>query len=231
MICPLIIDTAYRSRVFTEIEGVEVRHIASGIYTADQAASDESLLMAHLHAIASARFPGAVVSDRSAFRTGQETYYYDRALFLVWHRTARLDLPGVSIRARKGTRHPLDREYSEEATLYRASGPRALLDGLRPARRHGEVAPRSMSRSWIVSELARYGDLGELRGRRRSRALPRTRTPRVADEPARAATRHPRRGHTPNARLSRMRTTAPINVASVMLARQVIVRDRQECKL
>jgi hypothetical protein len=108
-----------------------------------------------------------VVSDRSAFRTSAEILRYDRALFVVWERAGRIELPGASIRARAGARHALDRPmlntHYRRTRLFHGSDARALLDGLRPARRCGVVEPRSMSRSWVASELARWRDLPPLR--------------------------------------------------------------------
>jgi hypothetical protein len=156
-----------RGRRRTKVDGYEVRHLGSGVYTTDLRTGPDELVARHIHAIAERCFPGAVVSDRSAFRTNAEILRYDRALFVVWKRAGRIELPGVSIRARAGARHALDRPLLStryrRTMLFHASDPRALLDALRPARRCGNVAPHSMSREWVVSELARWRDLAPLR--------------------------------------------------------------------
>jgi hypothetical protein len=144
-----------------------VRHLGSGIHTTDLRTSPSELVARNVHAIAELCFPGAVVTERSAFRTSYEVLAYDHALFVVWRRAGRIELPGVSIRAREGKRHPLDRPMLntnyQRTNLFHASDARALLESLRPSRSRGIVEPRSMPRNWVVSEVARWGALQPLR--------------------------------------------------------------------
>lgn len=95
------------------------------------------------------RFPGAVVTDRSAVWAQP----HDGYLYIASAREGTLDLPGLTVVSRKGP-GAIEGDISLGAEVHLASRPRALLDNTRPTSKRGDRPPATLSRS----ELADWVD-------------------------------------------------------------------------
>ncbi len=118
----------------------ELRRLGRGVYTSNLVDDPAEIAMRNWLPITAHRFPGAVVTDRSARRALPER---DGHLFVAWERPGTLELPGLVIVARRGAGHQAD-DLALPGGLWLASRPRALLENLRPSRRSGTRPPRTL---------------------------------------------------------------------------------------
>jgi len=154
------------------LNGLVARHelvrLARGIYTTDVDAEPADVVRRSWREIVAHRFPGAVVTDRSALWAQP----HDGHLFVVSSRGGSLALPGLTVVARKGP-GPVEGDIALGAGVHLASRARALLDNTRPTRRRGSAPPATLSRSeladWIdhlcavdgATRLGGYRDAAE----------------------------------------------------------------------
>jgi len=126
-----------------------VRKVGPKLYTTDVTTPLETLVTRNAIPVASLRFPGAVVSHRSAF----EMRPVDGHLFLTgaYEKTDRL--PGMTIRLVQGP-GPADGDMPL-MDLYRASDARAYLENLRRTRRAGGVS-RVLERAELERRLEHH---------------------------------------------------------------------------
>lgn len=134
-----------------------LRRLGPRLYTPDLTTEPERLVQRNAIAVASARFPGAVLSHRSAL----EMKPADGYLFLTGSREHTDRLPGLTIRLMKGAGpRPEDMELMG---LWRASDARALLENLRRTRQTSHVsriAPRANLERWLEKALRAKGEEG-----------------------------------------------------------------------
>src|ERR1700694_5981420 len=97
----LVISTAEPRREINDaVRRGQLRPIASRIYTSNRRGEPAELIRRHWPAVASAFFPRAVVTDRSAADPGM---IVDGNLFLAYEGPDReVNLPGLAFRARRG---------------------------------------------------------------------------------------------------------------------------------
>ncbi len=119
------------------------------MYTTDLAQPPERLVRRLLWPIASLVFPGAVVTDRTAFEAGPST---DGSVFLAASVARNVALPGVVLRARKGA-GPITGD-TPLMGLYMASRARAYLENV-PATRARSGVARRLSRRELEERLER----------------------------------------------------------------------------
>ena len=137
----------------------ELRRIARGIYTPNRFDSLEEVVRRNRWSIASALFPGGVISDRSALPGAQNP----DVLFLA-HRGPTRDvvLPGLLLRARSGI-GPITGDLAlGRYQLHQASLARALVENTEPSRSRGGRPRRTVDREGlerVLVEIAqREGD-------------------------------------------------------------------------
>lgn len=139
-------NTAVTADVFRAARRGLVRRVAPRLYTTNQ--TDPMLLLVARWAttVASLRYPGAVISHRSAFELSPA----EGLLFLTGRHEATDVLPGLTIRVIRGP-GPLagDTPFLQ---LHRSSDARAYLENLKRTRRTGRVS-RALERSGIESRL------------------------------------------------------------------------------
>ena len=115
-----------------EREG-KVKKIAPRLYTANLDESPETIVRRNLFAILAHRYPGAVLSHRSALEfqptaTGQ--------LFLTYKYTRKATLPGITIRLLEGS-GPIAGDNPVSGKLYVSQRERALLENYQSSRKPG----------------------------------------------------------------------------------------------
>lgn len=137
------------STIHDRVARGELRRLTRGIYTTDVTSDPHVVVRRQWREIVGRRFPGAVVTDRSA----KWAQPHDGYLFLTSAREAVLELPGMTVVSRKGP-GPLEGDIAMGAGVHVASRPRALLDNTRPTRRSGERPRATLSHA----ELADWVD-------------------------------------------------------------------------
>jgi hypothetical protein len=125
-----------------------LRRLASGVYTGLVDAEPERVVAQHLWQIVSHALPGAVLVDRTAITVAPVS-----GLVVVDHsRTRPLELPGVTVRPRRGPGAVQGDTPFLQTSLFLSSTARQLLDNL--ARRRGP-AERTLSDDEIEQWLDR----------------------------------------------------------------------------
>jgi len=145
------------ARVSRDLKEGRVRRLAPGLYTTNVGEAPEALVRRLLWQITSLVFPGAIITDRTAFEVGPAT---DGSVFLAADVARDVGLPGVTIRARKG-KGPLPGD-TPFLGLHMAGRGRAYLENMAPSRARKGVA-RRLSRAELEERLE-----GELRTRGQS---------------------------------------------------------------
>jgi hypothetical protein len=137
--------------VSRELKEGRVRKLAPSVYTTNVAEAPESFARRHIWQVASLVFPGAVITDRTAFEAGPSN---DGSVFLAADRARDVAIPGVTIRAREGS-GPLAGD-TPFLGLHMASRARAYLENM-PASRARKGVARRLSRAELEKRLE--GDL------------------------------------------------------------------------
>ena len=137
------------ARISRELKAGRLRRLAPGLYTTDLVQPLERLVRRLLWPIASLVFPGAVVTDRTAFEGGPST---DGSIFLAASAARDVVLPGAVLRARKGV-GPIAGD-TPLMGLYMASRARAYLENI-PATRARSGVARRLSRRELEEKLER----------------------------------------------------------------------------
>lgn len=136
------------STIHDRVARGELTRLARGIYTTEVDADPRDAARRGWQEIVGRRFPGAVVTDRSA----KWAQPHDGYLFVVSEREAVLGLPGITIVSRKGP-GPIEGDIAMGAGVHLASRPRALLDNTRPTRRRADRPRATLARAdladWI----------------------------------------------------------------------------------
>lgn len=132
-----------------------IRRLHDGIYTDDLAAPPERVARDHLWEIVAHVWPGAVVTDRSAF-DGRDR---DGWLFIAHPHPPRrsdLRLPGVTVSPRPGAA-PLDGDMPYPHGLWLAGPARALLENARTGagRPPKDRPPRTLRRAELEEQIDR----------------------------------------------------------------------------
>jgi len=146
----------------------ELVRLARGVYTTEVDADPSDVVRRSWREIVGRRFPGAVVTDRSAVWAQP----HDGYLFIASGRDGTLDLPGITVVSRKGP-EAIEGDIAMGAGVHLASRPRALIDNTRPTRKRGDRPPATLSRAeladWIdhlcavdgAEQVSAYRDTAE----------------------------------------------------------------------
>ena len=135
------------SRVSRDLKQGRVRRLAPSIYTTNVTDAPESLVRRQLWQVASLVFPNAVITDRTAFEAGPS---HDGSVFLAAGTAREVALPGVTLRARKGS-GPLPGD-TPFLGLHMASRARAYLENVAVSRAR-KGAARRLSRAELEKRL------------------------------------------------------------------------------
>ncbi len=149
----------------------EALRLAPGVFTHDTGTPPEETVRREWLKIVGHLFPDAVITDRSAQRFAP----VDGELFLAHpHRDREVRLPGLRVRARRGT-GALPDDTALPGGLHVASRARGLVENSEPTRGRGR-APRRLTRfelaSWLDQLCRQYGEatLNSLRDQARALA-------------------------------------------------------------
>jgi len=125
------------------------RKISSRLYTKNLTDPPEQIVRRHLWQLVAALAPGALIADRTALENMPAS---DGSIFVVSDRKRPIELPGLTIRPRKGPAS-LETDQPFIGGLFLSSTARAFLDNMAPSRRRsGEVA-RTLSREELETRL------------------------------------------------------------------------------
>jgi fido (protein-threonine AMPylation protein) len=148
---------AMSATVSRAVAAGKLRRLGSRLYTPNLTEDPASLVRRHLWEIAAGFFPGGLVADRTALEH-QPTP--DGSVFLVAKKGGKIALPGVTLRARRGT-GPQQDDFVLRDNLYCMSTARALLENMRPSRARSGAAPtlkRSEIETWLDQFLRNSGE-------------------------------------------------------------------------
>ena len=127
----------------------ELRQIGSKLYTRNLVDPPEQIVGRHLWTLVGAYIPGALIADRTAIENKPAA---DGSVFVVSDRKRDIELPGVTIRTRRGA-PPQPTDLPFVGNLFLSSTARAYLDNMAPSRRRGGDVPRTLTRSEIETHL------------------------------------------------------------------------------
>lgn len=155
-----------------------LRRIGSKLYTRNLVDPPEQIVRRHLWPLVAAYAPGALIADRTALENVPAP---DGSIFVVAERARDIELPGITIRTRKGpVPQPEDRPFI--GGLFISSTARAFLDNLVPSRQGKRGVRRTLGREQVeqrLDDLARRNGADALnRLRDEARAL----APRIGRE-------------------------------------------------
>lgn len=147
---------ALASTISRALKAGRLLRLAPGVYTTAVTEQPEKTVRRTLWQIAALIFPGAVITDRTAFEAGPSS---DGSVFLAASVDRDVTLPGVVLRARKGAGSLAgDTPF---LALHMASRARAYLENMLAARARKSVA-RRLSRRELEAKLgADLRDRGE----------------------------------------------------------------------
>lgn len=160
-----------RSTLSDAVARGELQRLGRGLYTRDISGPPEEVVRRRLYEVVAALFPGAVLSDRTAYLGGKPAP--DGQLFLTHARTGDVALPGLLVRAARGA-GPIEGDLPFPYGLHLSSTARALLENARPSRGRGGRVARTLTRveleEWLETLLEQRGDDGLRRLREEARA-------------------------------------------------------------
>jgi hypothetical protein len=144
-----------------EVKRGRVRKIAPRLYTKILQGSLEQVVKAHLWEIVALYFPDALISDRTALESAPAA---DGSIFLISNRKNRVELPGISIKPRKGV-PPLASDRPFIGGLFLSSPARFCLENLEPSRSRDGAVSRTVSKAEFEAycdRILRFSGEGEL---------------------------------------------------------------------
>ncbi|WP_454832446.1 Fic family protein [Pseudoxanthomonas wuyuanensis] len=141
--------TAQSSAVSRAAANGLLRRIGSKLYTKNLIDPPEQIVRRHLWPLIAAYVPGALVADRTALENVPAP---DGSIFVVSDHVRNIELPGVTIRTRKGPGpQPEDRPFI--GGLFISSTARAFLDNLAVSRRGKGGVKRTLGREQMEQRL------------------------------------------------------------------------------
>lgn len=127
----------------------KLRKIGSRLYTRNLTSPPEEIVRRYLWELVAAYVPGALIADRTAI---ENIPALDGSIFVISDRKRDIELPGITIRPRKGY-PPIDDDRSFIGGLYLSSQPRAYLENMRPSRKRTGGVARTLSKKEIEERL------------------------------------------------------------------------------
>ena len=142
---------AMSAAVSRAVAAGKLRRLGSRLYTTNRTEDASSLVRRHLWEVVAGFFPGGLIADRTALEHQPAP---DGSVFLVASRGGNIELPGVTLRARRGL-GLLPDDFNLRDDLYCMSTPRALIENMRPTRARSGAA-RTLKRTEIETWLERF---------------------------------------------------------------------------
>lgn len=127
----------------------ELRKIGSRLYTRNLTDEPEQLVRRNWYYLITGYYPDALITDRTAIENKPAT---DGSVFFISEKKAEIELPGITLRPRKGAR-PLDNDQPFIGGARLASMARAYLENMRASRARGGRVPRTLTREEIEQRL------------------------------------------------------------------------------
>jgi hypothetical protein len=158
-------DPAQSRQIHRRLAAGELREVATRIYSSNLTDPLEAVVRRNLFPIIGHRFPGAVISHRSALKPEPTA---TGAMYLTWEATsARVDYPGLTLFAQNG-RGPLPDDTPFLSGLHLASPARALLENLQRTRitdKGGKTMSAAELEHWLdrLIQLKGAGEINRLR--------------------------------------------------------------------
>lgn len=126
-----------------------LRQIGPKLYTSNLADAPEAIVRRHLWPLVAAYVPGALIVDRTAIELRPAA---DGLIFVISDRKRDIELPGITIRSRKGA-GPLETDRPFVGGLFLSSTARAWLDNMGASRRRNGEVSRTLSREELEGRL------------------------------------------------------------------------------
>src|SRR3546814_10364978 len=127
-------ETSISKPVSEAVDRGELRKIGSRLYTRNLAEDPERLVRRNWYHLITSYYPDALITDRTALENRPAD---DGSVFLISDKTRETELPGITLRPRKGP-GPLDTDKQFIGGAWLASMPRAYLENMRESRRSEE---------------------------------------------------------------------------------------------
>ncbi|MBI1197922.1 MAG: cell filamentation protein Fic [Phenylobacterium sp.] len=127
----------------------QLRQIGSKLYTKNLDDAPEQIVRRQLWPLVAAYVPGAVIADRTAIENAPAA---DGSIFVIADRKRDIELPGITIRPRRGP-GPTDDDKPFIGDLFLSSTARAYLDNMAVSRRRGGEVSRTLSREEVETRL------------------------------------------------------------------------------
>ncbi|MDQ3205849.1 MAG: Fic family protein [Pseudomonadota bacterium] len=141
--------TAQSSAVSRAAANGLLRRIGPKLYTKNLIDPPEQIVRRHLWPLVATYVPGALVADRTALENVPAS---DGSIFVVSDRVRDIELPGVTIRTRKGP-GPLPEDRPFIGDLFISSTARAFLDNLAVSRKSKSGVKRTLGREQMEQRL------------------------------------------------------------------------------
>jgi len=156
--------------ISAEMAKGRLRKLGTRLYTPNLKDEPQAIIRRNVWRIVAGYFPGSLVADRTALEAQPAP---DGSVFVVSKRVRPVELPGLTIRPRRGAGPtPSDSRFMTD--LYLSSRPRAFLENLRPSRARSGVArtlPRARIEELLEQDLAAGGEAALNRTRDEARAI------------------------------------------------------------
>jgi hypothetical protein len=170
----IVSDATTTEMVSRSVKSGKLRKLASRLYTTNLTDAPEAIVKRNLWQIIGQFVPEALIADRTALELKPAP---DGSIFIISDRKRDIELPGVTIRSRKGVAPlPDDKPFMDGLRL--CSQARAYLENMRISRPREGSAPRTLSRQEIEEKLdvilRRSGDTAIKQLRDEARKLSRT---------------------------------------------------------
>ncbi len=140
-----VTNAAIKTAVSRAVAKGTLRQIGSKLYTSNLVDAPEAIVRRHLWPLVASYLPGALIVDRTAIESRPAA---DGSIFVIADRKRDIELPGITIRSRKGA-GPLDtdRPFVGGCSCHRPRGRGSTI-----CRRRGvglaKSAGRSHARNW-----------------------------------------------------------------------------------
>lgn len=123
--------------------------LGSRLYTKNLTDPPEQIVRRHLWQLVASYVPGALIADRTALENVPAA---DGSIFIIADRKRDIELPGITIRPRKGV-PPMEGDQPFVGKLYLSSPARAFLENMAPSRKRAGSVARTLSRQELEERL------------------------------------------------------------------------------
>jgi len=126
-----------------------LRKLGSRLYTKNLTDPPGQIVRRHLWQLVASYVPGSLIADRTALENVPAA---DGSIFVIADRKRDIELPGITIRPRKGVPR-LEDDQPFVGKLYLSSQARAFLENMTPSRKRAGSVARTLSRKELEERL------------------------------------------------------------------------------